>query len=229
VEQSIEHKAVPQWIKCPAAIRPTFLARRANTPERIRTSNLRFRRPMLYPVELRVRRASLFVERMILTNRNRGGKAAKSGCFAAMLVTRGALSHQRPPPGSNRRAGPVVTARTENEAELFGWASEHCPGQFQTGIEPKETKVTKLESRAGNEWLSPVGATYLKPGQRRAFLNSSFPSFPSVLRYWSSRVAPGTKLTVLARKHHLSTMMHDDDLDRNRFVKTCHLRKKEHR
>src|SRR5436309_1614869 len=25
-----------------------------NTPERIRTSNLRFRRPMLYPIELRV-------------------------------------------------------------------------------------------------------------------------------------------------------------------------------
>ena len=30
----------------------------ASTPERIRTSNLRFRRPMLYPVELRVREAS---------------------------------------------------------------------------------------------------------------------------------------------------------------------------
>ena len=28
----------------------------ANTPDWIRTSNLRFRRPMLYPVELRVRR-----------------------------------------------------------------------------------------------------------------------------------------------------------------------------
>ncbi len=27
----------------------------SSTPERIRTSNLRFRRPMLYPIELRVR------------------------------------------------------------------------------------------------------------------------------------------------------------------------------
>jgi hypothetical protein len=183
---------------------------------------------MLYPVELRVRRASLFVERMILTNRIRGGKAAKSGCFAATLVTRGPLSHQRPPPGSNQPTGPVVIARNENEAELLGWVSEHCPGQLQTGIEQKETKVTKLVSRAGNKWLSPAGATYLKPGQRFAFLNSSFPSSPSVSRFWSSRVALGTKLALLARKHHLSTMMHDDDLDRNRFVKSCHLREKEH-
>jgi integrase len=30
-----------------------------NTPERIRTSNLRFRRPMLYPIELRVQRGGL--------------------------------------------------------------------------------------------------------------------------------------------------------------------------
>jgi hypothetical protein len=76
----------------------------ANTPERIRTSNLRFRRPMLYPIELRVRRASLFVERMILTNRIRGGKAAKRGCFAAVLLTRGMPSHERRLPGSNRPA-----------------------------------------------------------------------------------------------------------------------------
>jgi integrase len=78
------------------------------TPERIRTSNLRFRRPMLYPIELRVRRASLFVERMILTNRNRGGKAAKRGCFAAMLLPCGMLRHERRLPGSNRPAWPVT-------------------------------------------------------------------------------------------------------------------------
>jgi len=120
----------------------------------------------------------------------------------------------------------VTRPRNEIEAELLGWVSEHCPGQLQTGIEQKETKVTKLQSRAANKWLSPARATYLKPGQRCAFLNSSFPSFPSVS--WSSRVALETELAVLARKHHLGTMMHDDDLDRNRFVKTCHLREKEH-
>ena len=32
---------------------------RSSTPDWIRTSNLRFRRPMLYPVELRVRRLAL--------------------------------------------------------------------------------------------------------------------------------------------------------------------------
>ncbi len=47
-----------------------------NTPERVRTSNLRFRRPMLYPIELRVRVASRFADIMILTDRNRGGKSA---------------------------------------------------------------------------------------------------------------------------------------------------------
>jgi PemK-like, MazF-like toxin of type II toxin-antitoxin system len=50
-----------------------------NTPERVRTSNLRFRRPMLYPIELRVRVASHLADSMILTNRNRGGKSARIG------------------------------------------------------------------------------------------------------------------------------------------------------
>ena len=97
-----------------------------------------------------------------------------------------------------------------------------------TGIEQKKTKVTKLESRESDEPLSPSAATCLKPGQSCTSLNSSFPSFPSVSRYWSLWVALGTKRAVLARKHHLSTMMRDDVLDRNRFVKTCHLKEKEH-
>jgi hypothetical protein len=37
-----------------ARIRRGFRRITASTPERIRTSNLRFRRPMLYPIELRV-------------------------------------------------------------------------------------------------------------------------------------------------------------------------------
>ena len=39
-----------------ATIRPLNRRPLDNTPERIRTSNLRFRRPMLYPIELRVQR-----------------------------------------------------------------------------------------------------------------------------------------------------------------------------
>jgi hypothetical protein len=48
----------------------------ANTPDWIRTSNLRFRRPMLYPVELRVRRLSRRVHSrlLILTRHDSGGK-----------------------------------------------------------------------------------------------------------------------------------------------------------
>src|ERR1700677_2136275 len=49
------------------------------TPERVRTSNLRFRRPMLYPIELRVRVASRFIDSMILTNRNHDGKSSGKG------------------------------------------------------------------------------------------------------------------------------------------------------
>ena len=30
------------------------MKKRVSTPERVRTSNLRFRRPMLYPIELQV-------------------------------------------------------------------------------------------------------------------------------------------------------------------------------
>ena len=41
-----------------------------NTPERIRTSNLRFRRPMLYPIELRVRAIAV---------RDRKGNISRSG------------------------------------------------------------------------------------------------------------------------------------------------------
>ena len=35
-------------------LKPRSVGQNESTPERIRTSNLRFRRPMLYPVELRV-------------------------------------------------------------------------------------------------------------------------------------------------------------------------------
>ena len=43
----------------PGTLRRTFGGSYVNTPERTRTSNRRFRRPMLYPIELRVPRASV--------------------------------------------------------------------------------------------------------------------------------------------------------------------------
>ena len=51
----------------------------ANTPERIRTSNLRFRRPMLYPVELRVRLSRYVIRRVIVTNETAAGKSLRTG------------------------------------------------------------------------------------------------------------------------------------------------------
>ncbi len=52
-----------------------------STPERIRTSNLRFRRPMLYPVELRVRGHRHRFDTMSLTKRRRGGKPPRTSGF----------------------------------------------------------------------------------------------------------------------------------------------------
>ena len=49
-----ENRAAPQK-KNPLFHAWKSMKKRVSTPERIRTSNLRFRRPMLYPIELQVR------------------------------------------------------------------------------------------------------------------------------------------------------------------------------
>lgn len=129
-----------------------YLSAHENTPQRIRTSNLRFRRPMLYPIELGVHLASRHARRRNC-NVVFGPRKSFAGFCLAFLCW-----HAFPPPryagsglfsGLQRQAKP--TAKPSGE-DLFCGTTGQGLGAEAHG------QANNFLTKRGSEGIVPVPA-----------------------------------------------------------------------